>query len=83
MPMTVYAVDSVDPTSTLTVTISANVGSGSAKYNGDGKTFSASYGGVNLRADTNIVVTARAVDPAGNAGTATISVHYYSNCIVG
>jgi hypothetical protein len=83
VPLTVYAVDSFDPTQSLKVSISATVGSGSAKYNGDGKTFSASYGGVSLRANTTIVVTATATDPAGNAGSATISVIYYSQCIVG
>jgi hypothetical protein len=83
VPLTVYAVDSFDATSSLSVTISASVGSGSAKYNGDGKTFSASYGGVNLRADTKIAVTATATDAAGNSGSASITVIYYSQCIVG
>jgi hypothetical protein len=83
VPLTVYAVDAVDATSTLKVTISARLGSGSAKYSGDGKTFTATFGGVTATADTTIVVTARAVDPAGNAGTATITVQYYSQCIVG
>ncbi|MET7421771.1 cyclic nucleotide-binding protein [Dactylosporangium sp. NPDC005555] len=83
VPLTVYAVDAVDPTSTLKVTISARVGSGSAKYSGDGKTFTATFGGVTGTADADIVVSARVVDPAGNSRTATISVHYYSICIVG
>ncbi|GAA2346128.1 cyclic nucleotide-binding protein [Dactylosporangium salmoneum] len=78
--ISVDAVDSFDPSSSLTVTVTSSVKSVSVKY-AKGSTFTGTLSGLTLTTSQDITLTAQAVDPAGNRSrTASTVVHYSYLC---